>query len=127
FEAAWRGARYGLADCALDTLPYTGGDTTGAALAAGVPVVTRRGARHAERVSASILVHAGLAELVADSDDGFVALAVRLATDASWRAALRVKVRDALSDSDLSDPARYAASLERAYARACAEPSRAAA
>jgi predicted O-linked N-acetylglucosamine transferase (SPINDLY family) len=124
FEPAVRQARYAVADLALDTLPYTGGDTSAAALAAGVPVVTRMGGRHAERVTASILMHAGLPELVADSDEGFVDLAIRVATDAAWRASLRDAVRDAFSDPSLSDPARYAASLERAYARVLREPPR---
>ena len=38
-------ARYRLIDVVLDTLPYTGGDTTAAALDMGVPVVTRVGER----------------------------------------------------------------------------------
>jgi hypothetical protein len=90
----------------------------------GVPVVTRMGARHAERVTASILLHAGLRELVADSDEGFVDLAIRVATDPAWRASLRGAVRDAFSDPNRSDPARYAASLERACLRALGEPPR---
>jgi len=123
-EPAWRHARHALADLALDTLPYTGGDTTASALAAGVPVVTRIGERHAERVTASILVHAGLSELVADDDDAFVALAIRVATDNAWRAQLRDRVRVAFSDPKLTDPSRYAAALERAYTRVLAQPPR---
>jgi predicted O-linked N-acetylglucosamine transferase (SPINDLY family) len=123
-EPAWRHARYALADLALDTLPYTGGDTTASALAAGVPVVTRIGERHAERVSASILMHAGLPELVAGDDDAYVALAVRVATDTVWRAARRERIRMAFSSRELTDPRRYAAALERAYARVLAAPPR---
>jgi protein O-GlcNAc transferase len=116
--------RYALADFALDTLPYTGGDTTVAALAAGVPVVTRIGVRHAERVTASILAHAGLSALIADSDDAYVALAVRLATDATFRETQRSAVRTALARPDLTDPIVYARSLESAYVRALTEKRR---
>lgn len=114
-------ARYALADLALDTLPYTGGDTTAAALAAGVPVVTRIGARHAERMSASILRHAGLGDLVAADDEAYLALAVRLATDRPWRDALRDAIRAAFSRPELTDPVVYARALEDAYTRALSE------
>ena len=114
-------ARHALADAALDTLPYSGGDTTVAALAAGVPVVARIGTRHAERVSASILRHAGLPQLVAGSDDAYVALAVRVATDAAFRDAQRAAVRAALGTASLTHPAIYTRALETAYLRALTE------
>lgn len=117
-QSAALASRYSLADLALDTLPYTGGDTTAAALAAGVPVVTRMGTRHAERMSASILRHAGLDDLIAADDDTYVALAVRLATDGPWREAMRAAVRAALSCPELADPVVYARALEDAYTRA---------
>jgi predicted O-linked N-acetylglucosamine transferase (SPINDLY family) len=120
-DAAALHARYALADMALDTMPYTGGDTTAAALAAGVPVVTRTGTRHAERMSASILLHAGLPELVAADDDAYVALATRLATERTWREAQRAAVVVALRRPALTDPAVYARALEDAYTRALSE------
>jgi len=113
--------RYAVVDLALDSLPYTGGDTTIAALSAGVPVVTRAGVRHAERVSTSILRHAGLADLVAESDQAYVGLAIRLATDDAFRSAQRGRIRAALSDNPLTDPATYTRALENAYIRALAE------
>ena len=113
--------RYALADLALDTLPHSGGDTTVAALSAGVPVATRIGSRHAERMSASILVHAGLNALVADSDQRYVELAIRLATDCAFRSAQRDAIRLALARPALTDPAVYAHALETAYIRALTE------
>mmetsp|Transcript_23187 Transcript_23187/g.34012 ORF Transcript_23187/g.34012 Transcript_23187/m.34012 type:complete len:145 (-) Transcript_23187:590-1024(-) len=63
-------------DVALDTFPYSGTTTTIECLLMGVPVVTKRqtGAKsvHASNVSASILMQAGLRELVGNSDDDFV-------------------------------------------------------
>ena len=114
-------ARYALVDLALDTLPYTGGDTTAAALASGIPVVTRIGVRHAERMAASILSHAGLPELVAADDEGYVELAVRAARDTASREHLRARVRAAFAQPALSDPAIYARALEAAYTRALTE------
>jgi predicted O-linked N-acetylglucosamine transferase (SPINDLY family) len=124
YDAGHLHDRYAVCDLALDTLPYSGGDTTAAALAAGVPVVTRIGARHAERMSASILTHAGLADLVAPTDEAFVELASRIAGDDAWREAMHRRVREAFAVPSLTDPARYADSLERAYARVLIEPPR---
>jgi predicted O-linked N-acetylglucosamine transferase (SPINDLY family) len=73
-------------------MPYTGGDTIAVALDAGVPVVTRVGARHAERVGYSILMHQSLTQTIAHSDDGYVELAVRLARDRAFRDEMRAAV-----------------------------------
>ena len=123
YEAQRLHDRYSLVDLALDTVPYTGGDTTLAALGAGAPVVTRRGARHAERVAASILGHAGLEQFVADTDQDYVALAVHLATQPAALAAAREAVRVAASDPMYSDPVVYARALESAWLRALAARS----
>jgi protein O-GlcNAc transferase len=64
-------ARLRCADLALDTLPY-GAHTTGVdALWAGVPTLTCRGATFAGRVGASLLLEAGLPDLIADSLDAY--------------------------------------------------------
>jgi protein O-GlcNAc transferase len=79
-------ARVGCADLALDTLPY-GAHTTGIdALWAGVPMLTCRGDTFAGRVGASLLLAAGLPELVANTLDDYRARLLALIAD---RAALR--------------------------------------
>ncbi len=122
-DDAFNRARYAVVDIALDTLPCTGGDTTATALDAGVPVVTRVGARHAERMSYSILMHLSLTQTIAQTDDGYVDLAVRLATDAAFRDEVRAQVSMAMAEPAVTDPARYARALEDAYARALAAKS----
>ena len=111
-------ARYRLIDVVLDTLPYTGGDTTAAALDMGVPVVTRVGERQAERMTFSLLAHLGVTATVAQDDDGYVAIACRLARDRSWRDAVAADIVAALPRSGLADLDRYTRSLESAYERA---------
>jgi protein O-GlcNAc transferase len=111
-------ARYRLVDAVLDTLPYTGGDTTAAALDMGVPVVTRVGERHAERVGYSLLAHLGVTDTVAHSDDDYVAIACRLAQDAGWRQKVASSIIARLATSGVADPVRHARSLEAAYRRA---------
>jgi predicted O-linked N-acetylglucosamine transferase (SPINDLY family) len=117
-DDAFNRARYRVIDIALDTMPYTGGDTTAAALDGGVPVVTRVGARHAERMGYSILMHLGLTQTIAQSDDAYVELAVRLARERGFRDDVRAAVASAMRDPAATDPVRYARALEDAYERA---------
>lgn len=112
------GARYAAIDAVLDTFPYSGGDTTIAALEHGVPVVTLRGDRHARRVGASILAHIDVDETVADSISQYVEIAVRLSKDADWLAALSTKIVASLSTSPHANATHYARCLEAAYIRA---------
>jgi predicted O-linked N-acetylglucosamine transferase (SPINDLY family) len=122
-DDAFNRARYAMVDVALDTMPYTGGDTTAAALDAGVPLVTRVGARHAERMSYSILMSLGLTQTIAQTDDGYVELAVRLALDRTFRDETSAAIRLAMADPAATDPVRYARALEDAYVRALAAKS----
>lgn len=115
-----RRARYAVVDAVLDTFPYCGGDTTLAALDAGVPVVTLRGERHAERTGASILGHLRLDELVTASEDAYVDTAVRLARDPDFRAAVRTKLAAATRNARDAGLEGYVRSLERAYEQALA-------
>jgi protein O-GlcNAc transferase len=117
-------ARYRLIDVVLDTLPYTGGDTTAAALDMGVPIVTRVGARQAERMTYSLLAHLGVTATVAHNDDDYVMIAVRLARDRQWRDAVAAEILAALPVSGLADADRYTRSLESAYERALALKAR---
>ena len=117
-------ARYRLLDIVLDTLPYTGGDTTAAALDMGVPVVTRVGERQAERMTYSLLAHLGVTTTVAHNDGDYVAIACRLALDRPWRDAVAAEIVAALPGSGLADAERYTRSLESAYERALALKAR---
>jgi predicted O-linked N-acetylglucosamine transferase (SPINDLY family) len=107
-------ATYGEIDLALDTLPYNGTATTCEALWMGVPVITRAGDRHSSRVGASLLTAAGLPELVAADETGYVALAVALARDAERRGRLRAGLREGIARSRLTDWRAHARAFERA-------------
>jgi predicted O-linked N-acetylglucosamine transferase (SPINDLY family) len=113
-------ARYRLIDIVLDTLPYTGGDTTAAALDMGIPVVTRVGERAAERMTYSLLAHLGVTETVASTDEDYVAIACRLADNAAYRAAIATAIVTRLAPSGMADFKAYTRALEAAYERALA-------
>jgi protein O-GlcNAc transferase len=106
---------YGQVDIALDTFPYHGTTTTMEALWMGVPVITLEGDRHASRVGTSILSTLGLPDLVAHSEDEYVEIATRLAANVQALDALRQSLRLRLSESPLTDGARFTAHLEQAY------------
>ena len=74
-----------LCDVMLDTTRWSGGNTTLDALAAGLPVVTRRGRFMRGRQSAGMLEIIGLRELIAENDEDFAAIALRLGQDRAWR------------------------------------------
>jgi len=79
-------ARQQQADLLLDTLPYNAHTTASDALWMGVPVVTCIGETFAGRVAASLLHAVGLPELVTQSLDDYVALALKLAREpATWQ------------------------------------------
>jgi protein O-GlcNAc transferase len=105
-------ARLGAADLVLDTRIYTGHTTTLDALRAGVPVVAMAGSHFASRVSASILAAAGLGDLVARDIDGFVALAVDLASRPGTLEAARERLRSAGPTRPLFDTPRFVADLD---------------
>ncbi len=112
--------RYRRVDVVLDTFPYTGGDTTVAALDMGVPVVTLCGERQSERVTFSILKHLGVEDGIAYSEAEYVDLAVRLAQRPDERTAQSWQILRRIDESGIADMAVYTRNLEHAYLRALA-------
>jgi predicted O-linked N-acetylglucosamine transferase (SPINDLY family) len=100
--------RYNDIDIGLDSRPYSGGLTTLEAMWMGVPVVTTPGRTFAGRHSLTHLTNAGLGDLVAPDEDGYVRLAAELAADRKRLAELRRGLRPRLVDSPLMDPRRFA-------------------
>ena len=106
---------YSQADIGLDTFPCAGGTTTCDALWMGVPVVTLAGDRSFSRAGASILSNMGLADLVADTADRYVAAAVELARDRSRLQQLRSSLRARMQASPLTNAAQFARNMEAAF------------
>jgi len=91
------------ADCLLDTFHFSGGVTSYAALALGVPVVTLPGELFRSRMTAGMYRQAGVSDCVARSPDHYVELALAFAADPAARAAFREKIiaaRPALFSTD---------------------------
>jgi CRISPR-associated protein Csy1 len=84
-----------VCDVMLDTLHWSGGNTSIDAIAAALPVVTLPGGLMRGRQSAAMLRAMGLDELIADDIDGYVASALRLGADAAVRGSIAGRMRDA--------------------------------
>lgn len=108
-------ARHRCADIFLDTLPYNAHTTASDALWAGVPLVTCRGTTFPGRVAASLLHALQLPELVADTPDAYVELAIALATDPDRLAAIRQKLTAHRLTAPLFDTALLTRHLEAAF------------
>jgi predicted O-linked N-acetylglucosamine transferase (SPINDLY family) len=108
-------ARLGLADMALDSLPYNCHTTGSDALWAGVPLITCRGTTFPGRVAASLLAAAGLPELITENIADFEARAVALANGRDELLKLRAKLQDNRAALPLFDTDRTRRNLEAAY------------
>jgi predicted O-linked N-acetylglucosamine transferase (SPINDLY family) len=109
--------RLRAADLFLDTFPYNAHTTAADALWVGLPVLTRAGDTFASRVAGSMLMAAGLPELVTTSAAQYEALAVQLARAPGELAALRARLGAHRSSAALFDTAGFTRSLEVAYER----------
>lgn len=107
-------ASYSEIDVILDTYPFNGGTTTCFAAYMGVPVVTMSGASLVSRMGRSVLSNLDLQELVAESFDEYVDIAVNLAADHNRLNMIRMGMRDRFVRSPLGNGAAYAREFEHA-------------
>lgn len=112
---------YNSVDISLDPFPYNGTTSTCEALIMGIPVITLKGFTHASRVSSSILLSAGLDELVANSEKEYVDLALKLAERRSTLLEFKHHVRKSVLNSPLTNEqaftAKFEKSLEKMYSK----------
>ena len=100
---------------ALDPFPYHGTSTTSDALWMGVPVITLAGQTHVSRVGVSLLSNLGLSELIVETPQAYVRIAVELAKDVPRLHHLHSTLRQRLQQSPLMDAPLLARSVEAAY------------
>ena len=79
----------------VDTLHWSGGNTSLDALACSLPVVTLPGTYMRGRQSAGMLSLLGIPELIARDRADYVVLASRLITEPAWRRSLAERIRAA--------------------------------
>ena len=77
----------------LDTIGFSGFNTAMQAVGSGLPIVTREGRFMRGRLASGLLKRMGLPELVAQSEEEYVAMAARLARDAEYGRQMRARTR----------------------------------
>jgi len=102
-------------DICFDPFPHNGGASTWEALQMGVPVIARLGNTQVGRAGAAIVTAAGLPDWVAASDEAYVDIAVRWASQIPALAALRRDLPARIAATAAGDPVRYAQAVGNAY------------
>lgn len=88
---------YGAVDVVLDSFPFGGHTSTMDAFSAGAkPVVTLPTKLMSGRCTQGFYHHMGITELVADSIEEYLAIALRLGQDKEFRAAMSRRIADKL-------------------------------
>ena len=95
--------------------PYNGVTTTCDALWMGVPVISLAGRMNVSRQGVRFLRSVGLDELLAETPEEYMRIAVDLASDLPRLASLRAGLRERMSRSPLMDAQRLTRDLEAAY------------
>ncbi|HTV48193.1 MAG TPA: tetratricopeptide repeat protein [Phycisphaerae bacterium] len=106
---------YDRIDIVLDTFTCNGHTTTMDSLWMGVPVVSLAGNTIVGRGGKSILTNVGLPELVANTSEEYVDIAVKLAGDLPRLKELRTTLRQRMENSPLMDAKRFTSNVEAAY------------
>ncbi len=108
-------ARHRHIDLFLDTITLNASTTALDALWAGVPLLTVRGDCFANRISSTMLEGVGLADMIVQDLDAYVARAIHLASHREELAAIGARLRQNRERMPLFDIARFARHLEAGY------------
>jgi protein O-GlcNAc transferase len=107
--------QYERIDIALDSCPYNGTTTTCDSLWMGVPVISLAGKSHMSRVGVSLLSNVGLTELIAETPQQYIEIAVNLSRDKPRLQKLRKSLRKMMKESSLMNADAFAEKIEKAY------------
>lgn len=102
-------------DVYLDTFPHNNGTTLIEALWFGLPVITKVDRPPFGCIGQSVLHHAGLHDLIAMTENEYIAIAQRLAADWGALEQRRITQRDIIAKTELFDEATSVRWFEQAY------------
>jgi len=103
-----------IADVYLDSYPYSGTTSLIEPLQIGLPSVVREGNALRNRMGAAMLRSIGLDDLVVQSEEAYINLAVKLGTDAALRARYRERILEKMANNPpFLDSRAYSAQIGR--------------
>lgn len=102
-------------DISLDPFPQNGGVSTWESLQMGVPVLALLGSGAASRAAAAIVTSLGMHEWVAETEDRYVATALKFAVAPTSVQALRAALPQMILDSASGNGRTYARHVEDAF------------
>lgn len=101
-------------DIVLDPFPYNGGTVTAHALWMGLPVLTLAGEAPIQRMAVSMNTSVGIPEFIAETEDQYIEIAKRYASNLPDLAKVRSKLRKNMQLSPLMDSYKVTGELETA-------------
>lgn len=105
---------YNEIDIALDPTPWTGSTTTTEALWMGVAAIALFGERRSSRGSAVVLHQLGMDDMIVDSEEKYIELAVRMAGDLPKLEKRRASLRETMQER-LETAESFTRGLEETY------------
>ncbi|MFB2897654.1 hypothetical protein ACE1CI_32455 [Aerosakkonemataceae cyanobacterium BLCC-F50] len=108
-----------LSDVFLDTIGWSGGNTSLEAIACNLPIVTQPGEFMRGRHADSFLKMIGVTETIAKTEAEYIEIAVRLGLDTEWRQEVAVKIKT--NHDRLFDDQVCVQALEKFYAQVVQE------
>ncbi|MBF0588910.1 MAG: tetratricopeptide repeat protein [Magnetococcales bacterium] len=108
-------SQFNQVDIGLDPLPHCGGITSLELLRMGVPVISLMGETIPGRLGRSFCRVMDMEDWWADSEEGYIAIAVEKSRDRAALIALRAALRSRFDDSVLGNHRRYMVALEKCY------------
>src|SRR5262249_11876213 len=110
-------AAFADVDISLDPFPQNGGGRPLETLYVGGPLIAKLGASCSSRAGGAIVTAVGLADWVAEDDDGYVAIAEKYASRPAELAALRAQLPSMIARSEAGDTERYVRHVEEGFRR----------
>lgn len=102
-----------LSDIFLDSLGWSGGITTLDSIACNLPIVTCPGETMRSRQSYGMLKILGITETVAQTEDEYIKIAIKLGLDPDWRCSIRTKMQQ--NSSAIYEDTACVTALEKFY------------